>query len=573
MSTKDPRQLTGPAYLRTRDQISALEVVNGKKARFNDSDAASANNEFIEQWLGEAYTSGLRATLPAGTLYTAEKILINPTAALSIEGVPGLSIIKGADDTGFAQADRPVLEIDGLTDLPRLFMRGIKIDNSLRTFNAAQQSGTALSLKRMSDFDIWGFHAVGAHFYGSDTGTSKGDSGATVQECHRGRFWYPILERQPDLGIYVTGGSDTDLGDQDEADIEVYAPYFYRCDMALASKRQARRVKVIGGLVEECRVGIGLIETSFQAGVEMTVIGTNFKRIGGRALWAQGNVILDARGVVIEDFGFDYLDVSTGVLPYAIRLEGGSRARIEARIRQRGWSGAGLRACELDESTINSVDYIPDQVRLDLMVEGVGIGVYEETDGAITGTIGGGSYDLKVDSGVTTPVTMATGSTSRAVVRKHDGTTVFHKGTRSWEETKVTPATAPTMAFTSPGNSSFTYTNQKLEIIETETTIKGRCQMTFTPTIGTGTGSLRVVLTSSLPEAWDSDPAIALANISNIGANWLPPVGATGLVAYTTSNGFGFRWIIPGSTAVIADYTHVTNAAAHELVFAFEMFL
>src|SRR5690606_18348369 len=122
-----------------------------------------------------------------------------------VVGMPG-AVIKGMDSTGYAAADRPMIEIDGLTTRPSLVVHGIKFDNSLREFVSAEQSGTALSLKRLNDVDIYDCQFIGDN-NDADLGTGNGDSGITAQEVVRMSVHDCYFYRQPDVGIYTTGGS------------------------------------------------------------------------------------------------------------------------------------------------------------------------------------------------------------------------------------------------------------------------------------------------------------------------------------------------------------------------------
>jgi hypothetical protein len=388
--------------------IRTSDVINLEDTALVFDDAATDNATLLATLIEEAADAGKKLYAPRPRVLWVENCAAFPEGDVIWQAVPGF-IIKG-----LASGSGPVLEIDGGAFRPRLYIDGMHIDNSECTFVSAGQSGTALSLKRMSDMDIRRFIGQSTDDYRDE----KGDSAITIQECRGGRIWGPVCIGQPDLGIYVTGGALTNSTD-DFADIEIYGPRFYRCDGAFSSKRQGRRCAIFGGIVEECRVGFSTLEadsggTEIDPGVEMYVAGTRFKRIGSRALHGRGDSRITGY-VDIEDFGFDPDNAATPFgHTYAVRLEGPSHCDITATIRQRDWSGAGLQAFDIRALTLDSGTYTPKCNRIKATILDVATGILENAG------VSASNYDLMVD-GVTTPVTLASGSTSKVKLHDEDG--------------------------------------------------------------------------------------------------------------------------------------------------------
>lgn len=372
-----------------------------------DSDATD-NATLLATLIEEAAAAGKKLYAPRPRTLWVGNCVAAPEGDVIWEAVPGF-VIKGLVGT-----TGPILDIDGGAFLPRFFVDGMHIDNSLRTFTPSTQSGTALSIKRLIDMDIRRFVAQSTDDYRD----GFGDSGITIQECRGGRLWGPVIIGQPDLGIYVTGGALTASTD-DYADIEIYGPRIYRCDSAISTKRQGRRVAVFGGVIEECRTGISTLEadsgaTEIDPGRELFISGTRMKRIGSRAVWGRGNSRVTGH-FNVEDFGFDPDNVAdAGGHTYAVRLEGPSHCDLQATIRQRDWSGSGLQAFDIRALTLDSGTYTPKSNRIKATILGVASGIVENA--GVTAS----NYDLMVDT-VTTPVTLASSSTSKVKVVDEDG--------------------------------------------------------------------------------------------------------------------------------------------------------
>src|SRR5690606_17280042 len=100
-----------------------------------------------------AMEAGVKLVIPSGVFYVPEKILIPAVADLFIEGEPG-AVVKGLPGDEYTETDRPMIEIDGGSARPRLTVHNVTFNNSDRIFVPTEQSGTALSLKRLDGVTI-----------------------------------------------------------------------------------------------------------------------------------------------------------------------------------------------------------------------------------------------------------------------------------------------------------------------------------------------------------------------------------------------------------------------------------
>src|SRR5690606_21341850 len=219
--------------------------------------------------------------VPSGTYWIGPRVLFNPVNDCRIIGEPG-SVIKG-DGTPRVAANRPMLEIDGATNRKSLTVVGVTFDNSLRQFVTAEQSGTALSLKRLNDVDISKCRFLGGAL-SEDLNTGLGDSGITAQECSRGMIHDCYFYRQPDLGVYLTGGGAA-TPDDDYGDFIIYGNVFELCQVAASAKRQSQRTVFEGNICKYCNVGFTLFEASSLApGRSGVITGNIFEKTGTRAI-------------------------------------------------------------------------------------------------------------------------------------------------------------------------------------------------------------------------------------------------------------------------------------------------
>jgi hypothetical protein len=271
---------------------------------------------YLSTAIDNAVSAGKPLRIPKGT-YSITQIDKTISGNLEIRMDQG-AVIKGA--TGYAT---PVIQLDGSTSFPTVTLIGGTIDNSLRTFVAAGQSGVGLSLKRLSRFSVYRtrFDA------GTNYSTDGGDSGITAQQVANFLALGCHFIGQPDLGIYLTGGSSTDPN-TDAHDARIIGCHFEACQVAASAKRGYRRVIFQGNTVEKCYSGFTDYDTGTGAsfltpGQDSIVVGNTFHKTETRAIDIRmqsiGSIV---SGNIIRDWGYlqDGATVSGNI--YAIRLQG-----------------------------------------------------------------------------------------------------------------------------------------------------------------------------------------------------------------------------------------------------------
>lgn len=315
--------------------------------------------------LREAFLLGIetqrRVLIPPGT-YLVSLIDMVLTDDLLIEMQPGASIV-GAPDIA-----APVLQFDSHkvsgvdSDVPQFVLLNGRIDNSLRTFVPSEQSGTALSVKRLSRL-----YVNNVEFYaGEDFSTDGGDSGITAQQCLNVVIENSRFIGQPDLGIYLSGSGVTD-SELDSNSAVIVGNFFRQCSGAVSSKRLYRRTLFQSNVVQECRVGFSLFEAAVGAdtiapGVDCIVAGNIFKKIETRAIdlrcLPHGSVV---SGNVVRDWGVYLNGVSAGTasdIQYAVRLLGCQGVNMFGNdLALDAWSKSGQIAIDLPDFAIGETAY------------------------------------------------------------------------------------------------------------------------------------------------------------------------------------------------------------------------
>jgi hypothetical protein len=280
------------------------------------SDATTAVSDAIDQ----AQSTGKPVYFGPG-VYNISEISKTLTANLQVELAADATIM------GKSGYSTPVIILDGSVTRPVLRWRGGTIDNSLRTFVAAEQSGTGLSLKRLDNFSVEDVKFQG----GASWSDNVGDSGITTVECNRGTIARCMFIGQPDCGIYLSGGA-TNLDTDDYGDVTIQGCHFYKNQLAIGIKRQTARTVVVGNTFLENYAGVAFLEasTTILPGRQGVVSGNTFKYTQTRAVEIRvyGGVVVS--GNLIEDFG---RDVSlAAVNGYGVRILGGTKNLVTGNV-------------------------------------------------------------------------------------------------------------------------------------------------------------------------------------------------------------------------------------------------
>ena len=278
----------------------------------NDPEAADRNSEAFREGAPAAMEAGVKLVIPSGVFYVPEKILIPAVADLFIEGEPG-AVVKGLPGDEYAGTDRPMIEIDGGSARPRLTVHNVTFDNSDRIFIEAEQSGTGLSLKRLDDVTITGCQFPGGALP-ENLNSGRGDSGVTAQQVRRLFIHDNYFLRQPDIGVYITGGGSAGPED-DDGETVITGNVFELCQVAASAKRQARNTVFSNNIVRYCHVGFTLFEASGLApGRVCTVTGNIFEKLGTRAVDIRGSFGDTVANNSLTDWGYlpDGVTLSAG---------------------------------------------------------------------------------------------------------------------------------------------------------------------------------------------------------------------------------------------------------------------
>lgn len=368
----------------------------------------------LKNWLEAASAQGRAAVTPSGKTYNVvAPVVAIITKDLQISGAPG-TVIKGAAGDGL------VLEVrcdDGVS-YPNLTVRNLEVNNSLRTFVPAEQGGTALSLVRLGHYDVQYCRFIG------DPSLTKGDSGTTATLCKSGVWSNNYAAWQPDLAFYPTGGNDTSDVD-DFGDVVVENNRIFQCDAGIFGKRQIRRLMIRGNTFTQTRVGV--LNTP-GAGAPTPLVGAREHMIEGniftgcsepiRLELSRGDIV---SGNQIIDWGYDRNGTLTAVKT-AIRLFGLQTAQIANNMMlMRELPNVGHRGISLHEKVFDAVTtQSSGNIIADNSIIGCTEGVIE-----LNSSTGNLIRDNVTSTSVTTPYTLASGSTSKWVtmttggVRRH----------------------------------------------------------------------------------------------------------------------------------------------------------
>lgn len=275
-----------------------------------------------------------------------------------------IHIDLGARLVGAAGLSAPMLQFDGHTNWPKLFISGHGVlDNSLTTFVPGEQSGTCLSMKRVKQMTVSGIEFTA----GSNFNTDGGDSGITAQQCRNILITGCRFLGQPDLGIYLTGGGLTDTEDDSNTAI-IENNYFWQCSGAASSKRLYKRVVFQNNFVQECRSGFSLFEAllgsvSIPPGIDCVVSGNIFNKIETRAVdlraCAHGSIV---SGNVLRDWGVYLNGVSAGAasdLQHGMRFLGCQGVVVANNdLALDAWSVAAHVGLDFPDFSNEGVDYL-----------------------------------------------------------------------------------------------------------------------------------------------------------------------------------------------------------------------
>lgn len=223
----------------------------------------------------------------------------------------------------------------------------VRIDNSLRTFAAGDQSGMALRTYRFNHVYDRHFRAYGGERFDIGDGGIGGDSGMGVNDCNSSRHDDFRAVGQADLGLYITGANpDSDPNSPFRGGHDVFGLRVENCGAALNAKRLTRRLRVIGGHAISCAQGIqlqgaadGLLNVQ-----EVKIIGFDGKKLISRLVSI--GIGIDATVVAchLEDWGHSPYDAEDylGSIPYAFASQGGTDVRwIACSGKFNEWAGAG----------------------------------------------------------------------------------------------------------------------------------------------------------------------------------------------------------------------------------------
>lgn len=361
----------------------------------------------IINWLSTLAGDGIRGIGEPGT-FLVDPIALSIAGDVVIEGAPGMSI------KGIPSAALPVIRLDGLTARPRVDMRGLTIDNSAMPFVSAGQSGTGLSLVRIDGFSIRGMEFLGGANL-ADLTTGFGDSGITTVECGSGEITFNRFVKQPDLGVYLSGGAST--GDTDDyGDIIVANNVMTYCNAGISAKRQSRRLIAADNVITQGRVGISLFEaSSIDPGREAILTGNAIHKMGSRAIDLRGSYGDVVNGNQIVDWGYKLDGVSPDAAKdAAIVLLGVERASIgDNTVIFRDWANSSHKAIRMSEYTME--DTTVRQTRRNILM---GNNLFGMTTGIEENNSSTENYGDNYIS-ATTPAVFATGSTS---IYKHTAT-------------------------------------------------------------------------------------------------------------------------------------------------------
>jgi len=330
------------------------------------------------------------------------------------------AIIKGT-----AEPVTTIVTIDGDVTRPSLRWYGGTVDNSSRGFISAGASGTGITLKRLDDYLLESVQFLSTNDYRD----LKGDSGISVNTCNRGTIRKCYFRGQPDLGVYLTGGSDPGPTD-DHGDHTVEDCVFYRCAGTAAMKRSGHRTRFINNHIIECRTGfsaqIHRTAINLPAPQELIVSGNYFKKHGSRVVNTDAFCRTVFTNNIVEDWGYEPEGTipTPSFFPWAVAIQTQNSVYSNNIIGFRDWSGTGPGGELMEAFRLADIDYD----------DGSGMVVYQAINNVIdNNTIINTPIGIRENNsssnnigdnmfvGVATPIVYAAGSTSHFGLRTNAG--------------------------------------------------------------------------------------------------------------------------------------------------------
>jgi hypothetical protein len=275
----------------------------------------SDDTDLLTAGIIQASETGRVLRLLAGT-YPVTQV------AVDIEHELEIRLDDGAIIKGMPGVSGPVIELDGGAYRPRLTFIGGAIDNSEREFIPAAQSGTGLSLKRLTRSTIDRMRFVGGETYNSGVG----DSGITAQQVSHFLVTNCAFYGQPDLGIYLSGSGVSDPEDDSHDAFISHSRYEY-CKASASAKRNYKRVIYSNNIHVNCYAGFTLFEAdvgieTIGPGLDAIIESNIFRNTETRSidLRAAPNGGILANNLVL-DWGYT-LDEEVSANTFAVRLLG-----------------------------------------------------------------------------------------------------------------------------------------------------------------------------------------------------------------------------------------------------------
>lgn len=318
-------------------------------------DGVTDDTVAFQAFLNQVNTSGRIGIIADGSfLVTALELFPTKNIDLVFEG--GASII------GAAGSSAPVLLIDGGVTRPRVSINGMgRIDNSRRTYIPATASGTALEIRRCTQFISIGVHYDAGNSYAA----AVGDSGIAAQEVDIGYISMCKFTGQADIGIYLTGGGLVATSD-DSGRWVISENYFSQCVIAASARRQMDRVSFINNIVEDCRQGFQTAEAGSGGTIvpparEVIVSGNHFARINTRSVelrWAQEGSVISGNTIVDNGNATDIAWPAVSLLGCRGVATFGNTLAVRSYTVNAGASGFACSNFTIDGVTKNSSDNI-----------------------------------------------------------------------------------------------------------------------------------------------------------------------------------------------------------------------
>jgi hypothetical protein len=397
-------------------------------------DGVTDDSDALYTWLMAAAEEGRKAVTLGGKTYMVEDpVIAIIEKGLTVEGVKGTTI-KGVAGEGIVLEIRNNA-ISNSALYPDLSFSGLTIDNSLRDFDAAAQSGTGLSLVRMGKAEIFNSRFMGDPLFDADpipANWTKGDSGVTAVTCLDLNIHDNYFAHQPDLALYVSGGPDNDASSDDFGEWKIYSNQLVHCNVGFAAKRQTRRVLFTQNIVRRMLAcgylgtagalgngGVGMISAR-----EQMISNNIFSEMEQRAIELElsaGDVISNNQ---IIDWGCLLSNFATASAnPIAMRLFGVNGASIVGnKIRLRSMTNsANHTAMQLRASTFSGTVETTSCIVDDNDIAGCTKGIIE-LNSANSNLIGDAN---RFSAAVTERITKASGSSSGGYTIQADASPAF----------------------------------------------------------------------------------------------------------------------------------------------------